>query len=89
MLSRADTEYEVKPLAGRALIDTVLAMEPAIAGTDPDLIRDLNKRYFHGELRRWNQFFTHLTRFRTPGHVGPLTDDDFERGLAVMPRRRA
>lgn len=87
LLSRADSEYEVKPLAGRSLVNTVMAMEPAIAGTDPDLIRDINKRYFHGELRRWNQFFTHLTSARSPD-AGPLTDDDVERVLRGMPRRR-
>lgn len=89
LLSRADAEYEVKPLAGRALLDTVMAMEPTIAGTNPDLIRDLNKRYFQGELRRWNQFFTHLANFRSTEDVGPLTDDDVERVLRIMPRRRA
>ena len=88
MLSRADTEYEAKPLAGKALVNAVLTMEPSIAGTEANLIRDLNMRYFRGELRRWNQFFTHLTRFRPEGTVGPITDDDVERVLGIMPRRR-
>lgn len=84
LLSRCATTYAAAPLAGPTLVQTVLAMEPAIAGTDPETIRNINKRFFRGELRRWDQFFDLLQLFRTNQPTGPLTDDETAQVLSLM-----
>lgn len=86
LLSRAGTQYVASPLAGKALVDAVLAMEPRIAGTDAETIRAINMRYFKGEIRRWNQFFDLLFIFRGPQGTGPLTGDEVQQILSMMPR---
>lgn len=84
LLSRCGTTYVAAPLAGPALVQTVLAMEPAIEGTAAETIRNLNKRFFRGELRRWDQFFDLLALFRSDGQTGPLTDDEAHKVLGIM-----
>lgn len=86
LLSRASTQYVATPLAGKALVDAVLAMEQRIEGTDPATIRDINMRYFKGEIRRWDQFFNLLFIFRGAQPDGPLTGDEAAQVLAMMPR---
>ncbi|WP_167288844.1 ATP-binding protein [Nocardioides seonyuensis] len=87
LLSRAGTRYAAAPLAGKPLVEAVLAMEPAIAGTDAATIKAIDTRYFRGEIRRWAQFFDLMTIFRggdtTPR---PLTDDEVTDLLGMMPR---
>ena len=46
VFSRSGLEYAAAPLAGKALLDTVLAMEPLIAGTDPTVIKNIDMRRF-------------------------------------------
>jgi hypothetical protein len=86
LLSRSGTQYVARPLAGKQLVDAVLAMEPRIAGTDPETIRGINMRYFKGEIRRWSQFFDLLAIFRGPEGTGPLTGDETQQILTMMPR---
>lgn len=86
LLSRTGTSYTVIPLAGPTLVSTVLEMEPRIAGTPPETIRNINMRFFRGELRKWDQFFDLMDLFRPAGEVGPLTDDEAKRILGLMPK---
>lgn len=86
-LSRSCLAYTATPLAGQTLIDTVLAMEPGIADTDPDVLRNINTRYFCGELRRWNQFLNLLAISRNDPTPRPLTDEEAGSILAMMPTR--
>lgn len=88
LLSRASTQYVAVPLAGEQLVNAVLAMEPNVAGTDPAAIRAINKRFFKGEIRRWNQFFDLLAIFRGANPTGPLTGDETEQILTMMPRSK-
>lgn len=84
LLSRTGTSYTVAPLAGPTLVHTVLAMEPRIEGTTPDTIRNINKRFFRGELRKWDQFFDLMDLFRPAEAIGPLTDDEAHQILGLM-----
>lgn len=84
MHSRAPVTYPATPLAGKVLIDTIMAMEPRIAGTDRDTIRDINKRYFKGEIRRWNQFFDLLDIVRVETDPSPLNHDEADTILSMM-----
>jgi hypothetical protein len=88
VFSRAGLEYKAAPLAGKPLADTVLAMEPLIAGTNPDVIRNINVRHFNGELRRWNQFLGLILLFRAEDkEPRPLTDEEAGQVLGLMPSR--
>lgn len=87
LLSRSSTCYKATPLAGRPLVNAVLGMEPRIAGTPAETIKQVDTRHFQGEIRRWNQFFDLVCIFRG-GHTdpAPLTDDEVEMVLSLMPR---
>ena len=61
-------------------------MEPRIDGTDPQSIRAINTRHFKGEIRRWNQFFDLLFIFRGTDTNGPVTGDEVQQILSMMPR---
>lgn len=86
LLSRSALAREFKPVAGKALADLVLAMEPRIAGTPASTIRDLDNRHFRGDLRRWRQFFDMLDLARTDTEPRPLTLDETQSILAFVPR---
>ena len=86
LLSRSSTCYKAVPLAGTPLVNTVLGMEPRIAGTAPDVIKQIDARHFKGEIRRWDQFLDLVCILRgddtTPA---PLTDDEVNMVLRMMP----
>lgn len=86
LLSRSSARYLAKPLSGTQLVDAVLAMEPTIAGTPAETIRNIDTYNFRGEIRRWNQFLDNIALFRgddpTPR---PLTDDEVRQTLSIMP----
>lgn len=86
LLSRSSTRFVANPLTAKHIVDAVLAMEPTIAGTPAETIRNINARHFRGEIRRWGQFFDILALFR--GGVTepqPLTDDEVKQILSMMP----
>lgn len=86
LLSRSSTCFTAAPLGGRTLVATVIGMEPRIARTPVDVIEDIDRRVFKGELRRWDQFFDHVLVLRGPDHPpAPLTADEVQAVLALMP----
>jgi chromosomal replication initiation ATPase DnaA len=87
LLSRSGTCYTAAPLAGRPLVAAVMGMEPRIAGTNPELIKQVDVRFFRGEIRRWDQFFDLVCEFRGSENTepAPLTDDEVQMVLALMP----
>lgn len=86
LLSRSGLAREFTPLAGKPLVELVLAMEPRIAGTSPEAIRAIDNHHFRGDLRRWQQFFDLLDLARSSDEPQPLTDDEIQHILAFIPR---
>lgn len=86
LLSRSGLAREFNPLAGKPLVELVLAMEPRITGTSPEAIRAIDNHHFRGDLRRWKQFSDLLDLARTSDDPQPLTDDEIQHILAFIPR---
>jgi len=86
LLSRSSSRYVARPLGGKPLVAAVLAMEPLIAGTPTDLLRNIDARHFRGEIRRWNQFLDTIILFRGPdADAHPLTGDEVQQALSLLP----
>jgi len=86
LLSRSALAREFNPMAGKTLANVVLAMEPRIAETPTDTLREIDKRHFRGDLRRWRQFFDMLDLARTSDKPSPLTEDEIQSILSFIPR---
>lgn len=86
LLGRAGLRREFAPIAGKPLVEFILAMQPRIAGTNPATIRDIDNRHFRGDLRRWRQFFEVLDMVRTKPGPDPLTDDEVNTVLTLIPK---
>ena len=54
--SRVVARYEVPPLAGDSLYAALAVIEPRTADTDRALLTQIDRQYFHGEMRQWVNF---------------------------------
>lgn len=85
LLGRSGAKCELTPLAGDKLAQFVLAMEPRIAGTDHSTLRHMDNHHFHGDLRRWRQFFEMVFLVRTSNDPAPLTEHEIQRVIRFIP----
>lgn len=80
--SRIGARCSVTPLAGASLYEALAVIEPRTVGADQALLRNLDRRYFHGELRQWVSFFEVLTMQQSNTPVtGSLTPAEVRTAL--------
>lgn len=79
--SRSVTRRNVGPLAGEALYTFLAAIEPRTAETDRDVLVQLDRQHFRGELRKWVQFLNVVRRHQQADEAGPLETTEIRQAL--------
>lgn len=83
--SRIGARCDVSALAGAPLYDALAVIEPRTVGANPSMLRDLDRRYFHGELRQWVSFFEVVAMQRADNAAaGPLDSAEARTALLIQ-----
>ena len=73
LVSRFRSQYVARYLRINEVLDILGHLEPRTKSIDNQLLRDLDKAYFHGEIRQWAFFLEDLNKIAPGDPDAPFT----------------
>ncbi len=81
--TRLEVLAEFKPLAGREMLEVVKKLHPLAAATPDEMLRQIDRQYSKGLLRRWAKLLVRCARLASKVQATTITPDLYAMALAT------